>query len=133
EEAGSRLRAEMAAGLRAARTRDPIGRLHTLGTSYLRWVARNPTHFQIVSRRDSIDFEGSAALTADNAAIRAQMHALFAEALDEGRLRASNLRLTEIVCRAFVYGLARMHTDGHFPSWNVSPEESEAVMAQALR
>jgi AcrR family transcriptional regulator len=132
EEAMGRLRAEIDVGPVAERTSDPMHRLHALGTAYLRWVESNPTHFQIVSRRDSIDFEGSAALVADNAAIQSLMRALLVEAREQGRLRPADLRLTEIVSRAFVYGLARMHTDGHFPSWNVPQDETGAVMARAL-
>jgi AcrR family transcriptional regulator len=132
EEASRRLSAEIAAGLAAATTNDPFVRLHAVGAAYLRWAIRNPTHFQIVSQRDNIDFAGSAALTADTAAIQSLIHDLFEDAHAQGRLRSSELRLSEIACRAFVYGLARMHTDGHFPSWNVKLEESEAVMAKAL-
>jgi AcrR family transcriptional regulator len=132
EEASSRLNAEIDAALKAACTNNPLKRLHAVGTAYLRWVTSNSTHFQIVSRRDSINYEGSAALTGDNAAVQSLMHGLFVAARHQGRLRLSELRLAEIMCRAFVYGLARMHTDGHFPSWNVKPEEAEDVMAAAL-
>ena len=133
EEAMRRLRAEIAAGLATARSRDPLRRLHAMGSAYLGWALRNPTHFQIVSQRDSIDFEGSPTLTAGNAEIQSLMLALFGDAHAQGRLRSSDLPLAVIVSRAFVYGLARMHADGHFPSWNVAPEEAEAVMARALR
>jgi AcrR family transcriptional regulator len=132
EEAMSRLRAEIEANLDVVRGEDPLRRLLALGSAYLRWVESNPTHFQIISRRDCIDFEGSAALVADNAAIQSLMRILFAEARDQGRLRPADLRLAEIVSRAFVYGLARMHTDGHFPSWNVAPDQARDVMARAL-
>jgi AcrR family transcriptional regulator len=133
EEAMRRLRAEIAAALDAARTGDPMRRIHALGIAYLRWVTSNPMHFQIISKRDSINFDGSAALVHDNGAIQSLMHDLFVDAHSRGLLRSSELRLTEIVSRAFVYGLARMHTDGHFPSWNVAPEETDAVMGKALR
>jgi AcrR family transcriptional regulator len=132
EEAMRRLRGEVEDNLDAVRGDDPLQRLHALGTAYLHWVESNPTHFQIISRRDSIDFEGSAALVSDNAALQSLMRTLFAEARELGRLRPVDLRLAEIASRAFVYGLARMHTDGHFPSWNVAAEESRAVMAGAL-
>jgi AcrR family transcriptional regulator len=133
EEAMRRLRAEIAAGLAAARSRDPLRRLHAMGTAYLRWAIRNPTHFQIVSQRDSIDFDGSATLTGGNAELQSLMLGLFGDAQAQRRLRMSDLPLAIIMSRAFVYGLARMHADGHFPSWNVAPEEAEAVMARALR
>ena len=80
-----------------------------------------------------LDFEGSAVLAGGNAEIQSLMLALFAEAQAQGRLRSSDLSLAVIVSRAFVYGLARMHADGHFPSWNVAAGETEAVMARALR
>jgi AcrR family transcriptional regulator len=134
EEAMVRLRAEIASGLATVRSRDPLRRLHAMGTAYLRWAVRNPTHFQIVSQRDSIDFDGSATLTAGNAALQSLMLDLFGDAqAQRRRLRVSDPPLAVIMSRAFVYGLARMHADGHFPSWNVAPEEAEAVMARALR
>lgn len=133
EEAMSRLRAEISAALDSGRTDDPMRRIHALGIAYLRWVTSNPMHFQIISKRDSINFDGSEALVHDNEAIQSLMHALFVDAHRQRLLRSSELRLTEIVSRAFVYGLARMHTDGHFPSWNVAPEEADAVMGKALR
>jgi AcrR family transcriptional regulator len=131
EEASRRLSAEIAAGVAAAGTDDPFVRLHAVGAAFLRWAIRNPTHFQIVSLRDSINFAGSASLTADTAAIQTLIHDLFEEAHAQGRLRSPQLRLLKIVCRAFIYGLARMHSDGQFPSWRVQPEETEAVIAQA--
>jgi AcrR family transcriptional regulator len=133
EEAMSRLRSEISAALDDGRSDDPMRRIHALGIAYLRWVMSNPMHFQIISKRDSINFEGSKALLHDNEAIQSLMHTLFADAHKRGLLRSSELRLTEIVSRAFVYGLARMHTDGHFPSWNVAPEAADAVMGKALR
>jgi AcrR family transcriptional regulator len=132
EEAMSRLRAEVEVNLAPVRGEGPLQRLHALGTAYLHWVESNPTHFQIISRRDCIDFEGSAALVSDNAALQALMRTLLVEAREKGRLRPVDLRLAVIVSRALVYGLARMHTDGHFPSWNVAPEETSAVMAGSL-
>ncbi|MDX2201148.1 MAG: TetR/AcrR family transcriptional regulator [Hyphomicrobiaceae bacterium] len=129
---------EAMARLRSAVERDvaddgpPLPRLEALGRAYLRWVLENPMHFEIISRRTGINFEGSAQLVADNMAIQARMRAIFLDAASEGTLRVTDLRTAEIMARAFVYGLARMHVDGHFPSWGVPPAEVEAVMERTI-
>lgn len=132
EEAMRRFRAEIAAALARERSDDPIRRIRAIGQAFLDWARRNPTHFEIISSRRSIDFDGSPSLRPDNAEIQAQMVALLQEASRRGLLRVDDPRLIQIAGRALVYGLARMLIDGQFPSWEVAESEVEAVMTQAL-
>jgi AcrR family transcriptional regulator len=133
EEATRRLVAEIDASLAAATTDDPLERYRILGDAYLRWAAENPTSFAIVSQRRLIDYEGSPSLGPDNDGIQARMNELLREALRRGVLRSSELRLIQVASRALVYGLARMQTDGHFPSWHVAADESGPMMHDVLR
>lgn len=59
-------------------------------------------------------------MQAENDAIRDLMIGLFQQAEAEGLLRGTP-KLDDLLlsCRAFVYGLARMGSDGHFPEWHV--------------
>lgn len=132
ETAMRRFRDEIAACLAEAPENDPVARIRAMGLAYLRWAMRNPTHFKVISSRGAIDFEGSAALKADNAAIQAELEGLLAEAARRGLLRFADTRLIPLTARALVYGLARMLIDGHLPSWNVPVAEAEATMHQVL-
>jgi hypothetical protein len=101
--------------------------------TYLEWALANPTHFQIISSRSLIDFDGSASLVQQNAAIRKEMADLLTKAAAEGQL-ASDVDLDELilVSRAFTYGLARMVIDGHLRGWH--PTEPPAIAVRgALR
>jgi AcrR family transcriptional regulator len=132
EEAMSRFRAEIGAVLAREPSPDPIRRLRAIGRAFLDWARRNPTHFEIISSRRSIDFDGSAVLRPANAEIQARVAALLQEAAGQGRLRVDDPQLIQIAARALVYGLSRMLIDGHFPAWDVAEADVEAVMAKAL-
>ena len=133
EEAMRRLHAEIDAALAAEPAEDPLVRLATIGHAYLRWVTRNPMHFQVVSMRRLIDFAGSPTLGPDNDRIQEQMDALLAEAHARGLLRSSELGRLQLSCKALVYGLARMYIDGHFPSWHVPSADEVPAMHDVLR
>ncbi|MFD1795157.1 TetR/AcrR family transcriptional regulator [Paracoccus aurantiacus] len=97
---------------------DPLGQLERIGLGYLSWVRQHPTHFQIVSNRKLIDFQGSDLSTRLNAQIRARMVALLEQARDNGQLApGQDIETIVVTCRAMVYGLSRMYVDGHFPDW----------------
>lgn len=132
EEAMARFRAEIAAALAREVSTDPIRRIRAIGTAFLDWARRNPTHFEIISSRRAIDFAGSASLGADNAEIQAQMVGLLEEAARRGLLRVDDPQLIQITGRALVYGLARMLIDGQFPSWGVAEVEAERMMERSL-
>src|SRR5215472_3511292 len=88
EQAMSRFRAEIVRALDEVEGAAPIDRFRALGTAYMRWVVRNPAHFEVISNRALIDFEGSESLRRDNAEIRDLMEQL----LTEQRQRAPLLR-----------------------------------------
>jgi AcrR family transcriptional regulator len=124
--------AEITANLKNAPENDPLGRLLAVGTAYLRWAIRNPTHFQIISNRSLIDWDNSDSLRRDNNEVRQLMEVSMAEAQQQGILRSHDITLTQIASRALVYGLARMLIDGHFAQWSVTGHKPEATMQMTL-
>lgn len=131
EEAMRRFRAAIDAALAAAAD-DPLARFHAMGAAYLRWALDNPMHFQAISARRLIDFDGSAALRGDNAEVRGVMESLLVSAAERGRLASSDLAHLQLAARALVYGLARMAVDGHFAQWGRADETTEESMARTL-
>jgi len=108
---------------------DPISCLRAIGRAYLKWVQTNPTHFQIISSRSLIDFRGSALLVNQNEAIRLRMVGLVVRARAEGRLAQTPASDDDVVfsARAFIYGVARLWNDGHFPEWHVTQPAPKAM------
>ncbi|MGX5733929.1 TetR/AcrR family transcriptional regulator [Bosea thiooxidans] len=131
EQAMERLVRSVDQAMASAHGEEPLRQLRAMGRGYLAWAQANPTHFQIVSSRSLIDFGGSARLVDANVRLRARMVALIAQASEEGRLRTDDIDDVVLSSRAFVYGLARMFVDGHFPEWDVS-RASEDAMARSL-
>jgi AcrR family transcriptional regulator len=112
---------------------DPAAAFEAIGQGYLEWAMTNPTHFQIISSRTLIDFEASSSLRDQNRAIRQTMVDLLIQAQQQGQL-APDVDLAHLVlaARAYVYGLARMAIDGHFPEWHPS-EPPPVAVRRALR
>lgn len=131
EEAMRRFRAEIDAALAGVASGDPLARLRAIGVAYLRWALRNPAYFAVISTRRLIDFDSSASLGRDNAAIRALVEAEIAAAQRRGLLRVADPALVPVAARALVYGLARMYGDGHFAQWDVR-EQDVARTAEAV-
>lgn len=128
EQAMNRLTEAVANALSEVDSADPIVAFEAIGQGYLEWAIGNPTHFQIISSRTLIDFDASDSLRGQNEAIRRKMIDLLTQAQHQGRL-AANTDFDHLVlaARAFVYGLARMVVDGHFPEWHPSEPPSLAV------
>ena len=128
EQAMDRLTEAVSTATAAVGSGDPIATFEAIGRGYLEWALSNPTHFQIISSRTLIDFDGSQSLRTQNQSIRRTMIDLLAQARQQGRL-ASNADIDDIAlaARAFVYGLARMAIDGHFPEWHPSEPPSLAA------
>lgn len=128
EQAMDRLTASVARAVSDVDNADPAAAFEAIGHGYLEWALANPTHFQIISSRTLIDFEASSSLLDQNRAIRETMVELLTQAQHQGRL-ASDVDLEQLVlaARAFVYGLARMAIDGHFPEWHPSEPPAIAV------
>lgn len=133
EEAMKRFRQEILRALEAAAGQAPLQRLRAIGSAYLRWAVRHPTYFEVISSRRLIDFEGSAALRADNEAVQRLMAGLVEEARLKGEVRDdADARLIVVTGRALVYGLARMRIDDHYGSWGLDAHEVDGVMDEAL-
>ncbi|WP_431282684.1 TetR/AcrR family transcriptional regulator [Humitalea sp. 24SJ18S-53] len=133
EQAMDRLKAAVDAALQATLDQAPLARLEALGSAYLQWALRNPTHFQIISSRSLIDIAASESIRTANAAIRAVMVGLLEEARRDGALAPDlDIAQTVLVTRAFGYGLARMAIDGHFGEWHTAEPPADAV-PKALR
>jgi AcrR family transcriptional regulator len=132
EQATRRLHDAVMAAVAEAADEDPLRRFRTIGTTYLRWACRNPTHFQIVSTRSLIDYESSESMSRDNDAMRAVMDEVLAEAQRDGLLRPGDLGHVPLAARGLAYGLARMYVDGHFAQWHVGAEAAERSMHAAL-
>jgi AcrR family transcriptional regulator len=133
EQAMDRLTESVARAVSEVDSADPAAAFEAIGQGYLEWALANPTHFQIISSRTLIDFEASASLHDQNGAIREAMIELLTRAQRQGQL-ASDVDLNHLVlaARAYVYGLARMAIDGHFPEWHPSEPPTIAVR-RALR
>lgn len=118
EEAMERLFESVSAAQDPALEDDPLAQLECIGLGYLAWVKTHPTHFQIVSARKLIDFQGSNLSTTLNAQIRIRIVELLTRARDNGQM-APDLDIDMVVLslRALVYGLSRMYVDDHFRDW----------------
>lgn len=135
EEAMDRLAGAIELSLQATAEQNPLMRFRAIGVGFLRWAFANPTHFQVISARAVIDFEGSP-LRQRNDVIRTKMSALMNEAAATGLLRPGDVGRHQMAARALVYGLARMYVDGQFPSWGLHErdalEESIAILDQFI-
>ncbi|SMO62556.1 TetR/AcrR family transcriptional regulator [Paracoccus laeviglucosivorans] len=128
EQAMARLRQAVDTALEQAGD-DPLQGFEAIGRGYLNWAIDNPTHFMVISSRTLIDFDSSQTLRRDNAALRALMVELLGRAQADGALRAGqDLDYLVLGARAFVYGLARMAADGHFPEWHDRENPKDAAM-----
>ena len=125
EEAQERLGTFIATTLSAAAQESPLMQFRAIGVGFLQWSFANPTHFQVISSRSVIDYEGSQ-LRSRNDLIRARMNELMCDAASQGLLRPGDIKRYQIAARSMVYGLARMYIDGQFPSWGLPVDDSLA-------
>jgi len=106
-----------------AKNANPLQKFHAIGIGFLRWAFANPTHFQVISARAAIEFDRPT-LRDRNDGLRATMSQLLTEAAAEGLLGPGEVSRHVLGGRALVYGLARMHIDGQFPSWGIDSANS---------
>lgn len=107
---------------------EPVAVLAAIGRGYLNWALGNPTHFQIISSRTLIDFHGSKTLVEQNDALYRLMLDQVMKGQASGVLRNDASPHDIVVnARAFVYGLARMATDGHFREWRITGAQGKAA------
>jgi len=133
EQAMGLFRAAVVNAVEAVPANDPIGRFAAVGSAYLHWAIHNPTHFQIISTRSLIDWGSSQSLREDNKVVRMLMEQAIADAMEQGKLRSSNIAQIHIAGRAIVYGLARMYIDGHFAQWAVDGQAAENTVQSVLK
>ena len=127
-----RFRDEIVRALEEVKSGAPRDRFRALGTAYMRWVVRNPAHFQVISNRTLIDFDGSESLRRDNAEIRELMEQLLSEQRQRAPLLRDDIKATTFAARALAYGVARMYVDGHFPQWGIPPDQAESAFETAF-
>jgi len=125
EQAMDRLQWAVKTQLEQAAQEPPLRRYRAIGIGFLGWAIHNPVHFQIISARALIDFEGSA-LRVRNDQLRATMADLMRQAQADGVLRAGDPEAYAVMGRALAYGIARMYIDGQFPSWGLPEADAEA-------
>lgn len=118
------------AELRAAPDATPAEALRAIGHGYLKWALGNRAQFAIISNREEIDFLEAPQLHTLSEGVMQLMsphiQALFAGSSDE------ELAAKRLVCRALVYGLARMAVDGHFEEWNIPHGRQQHTADKAL-
>ena len=135
EVAQERLVQTVGESLRDEERAEPLQRFRAIGIGFLRWAFANPTHFQVISARAAIEFDRPT-LRGRNDEVRATMNQLLTQAAAQGCLRQGDVSRHVLAGRALVYGLARMHIDGQFPSWGIdsgnSLNESIAVFDQFI-
>ncbi|WP_244628455.1 TetR/AcrR family transcriptional regulator [Tardiphaga robiniae] len=131
EEAQRRFRVSIAAAIAGTSADDPLARFRAYGMAYMRWAMTNPAHFEVISSGKYFSHDQSEALREDNDELIAMTEQLLMDALAQGQLRSSDLRVIKIAGRALVYGFARMKIDGHFPRWGVADAEADR-MAEAI-
>lgn len=133
EQAMARFRSEITTAVENISGEGPIKRFLAIGVAYLRWAFQNPTNFQIVSTRSLIDWDGSDSLRRDNEAVRSLLEGSMLDAQQQGLLKSDNIVETQIAARALVYGLARMHIDGHFQHWAAAEQTGEQTAQNVLK
>ena len=122
EEAMDRLQTEIEKASTEARDQTPLLKYRAIGVGFLSWAFRNPVHFQVISARAVIDFEGSS-LRKRHIEIRSTMLDLMQQASAAGELRGGDSGGYAVMGRALSYGLARMYVDGQFPSWGLDGKD----------
>jgi AcrR family transcriptional regulator len=132
EQAMRRFRDEIVRALEEVKSDAPRDRFRALGTAYMRWVVRNPAHFQVISNRKLIDFDGSESLRRDNAEIRGRMEQLLTEQRQRAPLLRDDIKTISFAARALAYGVARMYIDGHFPQWDIPADQAESSFEAAF-
>ena len=133
EQAMAQFRAAITKAVGNVASDDPIERFSAIGVAYLRWAFQNPTQFQIISTRSLLDWDGSESLRRDNDAVRSLLEESMVEAQRRSMLRSDNIADTQIAARALVYGLARMHIDGHFAQWAAPGATGEQTAQNVLK
>ena len=132
EEALRRLSDQIESTVAAAHG-DPLARYEAVGMAYLAWAFANPAHFEVISTKGLFDLEEARGLREENGKLIAATEKALRDAADAGQIDGREMSSILIAGRALVYGLARMHLDGHYPRWGVASEAVDPAAAAALR
>ena len=132
EEAMRRFRAEVETAMAGVAGEDAIVRLRAMGLAYIRWAIANPTLFEILGNRRTLDLTGSRALRADIAELSSLVVNLLTEAGAAGLLRSSDTFNAALNARTLAYGMAHMYVDGQLAEWGIDATSAETAMTAAL-
>jgi len=133
EEAMRRFRIEIAASMAQVADEDPLVRLNAVGLAYVRWAVANPTLFEILGNRRTLDLGAAAGLRADIAELHALVVDLLTEAGGKGLLRSDDIFNLTLNVRTLAYGMAHMYVDRQLREWGIEDADAEGAMAGALR
>ncbi|CAM2152971.1 WHG domain-containing protein [Pararobbsia alpina] len=127
KEAISGLVTSLQAAILDAQNATALAQWRAMGHAFLRWAHDNPVQFQVMSTPALVDLNASG-LAEGYRHIRAELRRLIAAAAADGDIYCISVEDTLVSTRSFIYGLARMHVDGHFPGWGVRDNEALSTM-----
>ena len=133
EEAMRRFRLEIAAAMARVADKDPLVRLYAVGRAYVRWAVGNPTLYEILGNRRTLDLAASEGLRADIAELHALVVDLLTQASAQGLLRSDDVFNLTLNVRTLAYGMANMYVNRQLTEWGIDDANAETVMAGALR
>jgi hypothetical protein len=110
-----------------AQNANAMSQWRSMGHAFLRWAHDNPMQFQVMSTPSLLDIEQSG-LAEGYRHIRAELRRLISAAAADGDIYCISVEDTLVSVRSFIYGLARMHVDGHFPGWGVRNDDALSTM-----
>ncbi|MDO5647395.1 TetR/AcrR family transcriptional regulator [Paracoccus sp. (in: a-proteobacteria)] len=97
---------------------DPVEQMRAMGEAYLDWAFENPALFLVASDRTHLDFVNDPTLRRYIQAMRQLTESMLQRALDAGRFPGNeDINILLLGARTYVYGMARLNADGHFPEW----------------
>jgi hypothetical protein len=127
KEAISQLITALQGAILDAQNASALAQWRAMGHAFLRWAHDHPAHFQVMSTPALVDVEASG-LADGYRHIRTELRRLISDSAAAGDIYCISVEDTLVSVRSFIYGLARMHVDGHYPGWGVGERESLATM-----
>jgi AcrR family transcriptional regulator len=131
EETMQRFRREVVTALGAA-PKTPAAQVHAMAVAYLRFAIGEPAHFRAFTRAGELGFFDSDFFKKENQETLDVLDGLLREGQQKGEVAPGDPRVVYLAARAFVYGLGRMHTEGHFARMGLGEEDPLSVAEQAL-
>lgn len=131
EETMVRFRREVASALGAAPPA-PGAQIHAMAVAYLRFALGEPAYFRAFVRAGELGFFDSDFFKKENQETLDALDGLIREGQKQGEVAPGDQRIVHLAARAFVYGLGRMYTEGHFERMGLGGEDPLSVAEQAL-